>query len=70
MNDEKIYVMSAEEVKKAPELAKKQRDVGELNKKIAYTAKTSYLAGDSPEAFFQKVGAAIDELGEYVKENF
>ena len=44
--------------------------VEDLNNKISRVAKTSYLAGDSPEVFYQKVGAAVEELGAYVKKNF
>jgi len=51
-------------------LTTEEMKVIEFNNKIVDTAKASYLAGDSPEVFYQKVGAVIEELGEYVKETF
>lgn len=64
-NKEKEY----ERAMKTFRLLKTQNDVADFNNRILSTAKASYLAGDSPETFYQKVGAVIDELGEYIKEN-
>lgn len=64
-NKEKEY----ERAMKTFRLLKTQNDVADFNNKILGTAKASYLAGDSPEVFYQKVGTIIDELGDYIKEN-
>lgn len=62
MNDSKTSALEA--------AVKKHAHVEDLNNKISSVAKASYLAGDSPELFHKKVGAAIEELGKYIKEAF
>lgn len=65
MNKQEEY----ERAMKTFKLLKVQNDVADFNNKILSTAKASYLAGDSPEVFYQKVGTIINELGEYIKKN-
>lgn len=68
--DDEMKLVWHENYTKSIALLKKHSDVTRLNAKIVSTAKASYLAGDSPEVFFQKVGAVIEELGKYIKKNF
>ena len=68
--DDEMKLVWHENYQRSIKLLKRQSEVSRLNAKIVTTAKASYLAGDSPEVFFQKVGAVIDELGEFVKKNF